>query len=322
MYIIGLDEAGYGPTLGPLCHGLSIFHLKRERKRLPDLWVLLAPVVSKFPAAPDAVCIDDSKKIYASPDDLSVLFQTVRHFTGSAAHECCAEKLLRQLMLEEAHQDILEDHWGAHCHEGTTFELPPMIALQNVMEERGIRVLGLNTNACSARSFNRWLDERQGTRNKAELSWHCASILLKRALNIVLEHAADATETIYIQVDRQGGRKFYSGPLSELLEGAMIEPLEESPGRSAYRGEYRGCEIRVEFLVDGESRALPIALAAISAKFTREVLMRRFNAYFTREIPALKPTAGYPLDAGRFLDDIAPYLQAQKIKASDLVRSR
>jgi ribonuclease HII len=51
-----------------------------------------------------------------------------------------------------------------------------------------------------------------------------------------------------------------------------------------------------------------VALASMVSKYTREVMMREFNRFWQQHIPDLKPTAGYPADAARFLDTIRPVL--------------
>jgi hypothetical protein len=51
--------------------------------------------------------------------------------------------------------------------------------------------------------------------------------------------------------------------------------------------------------------------------------MQSFNRYFaTLHREPLKPTAGYPSDANRFLRDIAPILSREKIADEKLIRMR
>ncbi len=40
------------------------------------------------------------------------------------------------------------------------------------------------------------------------------------------------------------------------------------------------------------------------SKYLREALMGEFNAFWQRHVAGLKPTAGYPSDAGRFFAEI------------------
>jgi hypothetical protein len=62
----GIDEAGYGPMLGPLCVGCSIFAVEDADPAdgPPNLWARLDEVVTR--GARDArrrIAIDDSKKL-------------------------------------------------------------------------------------------------------------------------------------------------------------------------------------------------------------------------------------------------------------------
>ncbi|MFN8706319.1 MAG: hypothetical protein ACK50J_06520, partial [Planctomyces sp.] len=67
---------------------------------------------------------------------------------------------------------------------------------------------------------------------------------------------------------------------------------------------------------------LPVALASMVSKYIREVLMVRLNAFWQNQVPDLKPTKGYPLDAKRFRDQIATEAEALGIHESRLWRIR
>jgi hypothetical protein len=43
----------------------------------------------------------------------------------------------------------------------------------------------------------------------------------------------------------------------------------------------------------------------MTSKYLRELAMRAFNHFWLREVPGIKPTAGYPVDAQRFRRAIA-----------------
>ena len=52
----------------------------------------------------------------------------------------------------------------------------------------------------------------------------------------------------------------------------------------------------------------------------RELLMERFQNWFTHHAPDVKPTAGYATDAQRFWRDIEPLLPALAIEPQQLRR--
>ena len=66
LTLIGLDEAGLGPLLGPLCTGAASLSLDFDQAEgPPDLWSQLAPVVGTSPRAGD-IPVADSKKLKSS----------------------------------------------------------------------------------------------------------------------------------------------------------------------------------------------------------------------------------------------------------------
>ena len=74
------------------------------------------------------------------------------------------------------------------------------------------------------------------------------------------------------------------------------------------------------FVAKGES-FLPAALASMFAKYTRELTMDAFNAWWAQHLPEIKPTAGYPQDAKRFLAEIEPLLEPLGIDRDVLWRN-
>ena len=77
----------------------------------------------------------------------------------------------------------------------------------------------------------------------------------------------------------------------------------------------------IRFRTKGEAE-LPVALASMTAKYHRELAMRAFNDYWCRQVPGLKPTAGYPQDAGCFKAQIAKRQAELQIEDTDLWRER
>ena len=75
--LVGLDEAGYGPVLGPLVVAAAALRLP-ERRAADDLWRLLAPGVAREPDAPATqVLIADSKTLHRGPRALQRLERSV-----------------------------------------------------------------------------------------------------------------------------------------------------------------------------------------------------------------------------------------------------
>jgi hypothetical protein len=60
----------------------------------------------------------------------------------------------------------------------------------------------------------------------------------------------------------------------------------------------------------------------MTAKYVRELLMERFNRFFTGRLPGVEPTAGYAEDGKRFLADIEPVIRELNLPRSVLIRQR
>ena len=80
----------------------------------------------------------------------------------------------------------------------------------------------------------------------------------------------------------------------------------EGPLRSTYTVLGLGRPVRLTFQPRADSEHFGVALASMVSKYLRERLMEEFNRFWQGHVPGLRATAGYPSDAGRFLDAIRP----------------
>lgn len=314
MLLIGIDEAGYGPVLGPLCHGYAAIRVPDTAGETEfDLWRMLHPAVGR--AGEPGFMIDDSKKLYSSAEGVSVLESGVRAFVECIVSAASRRALdLRELLPADDLADLLQDRWlecaaGEPC--GHAFDCSP---LKDALARNGAEVLTVGARAQSARAFNK--EVKRGA-NKAEASWRIISSELRR-----LAALARPDESVFAAVDRQGGRKFYAALVGETFESALVHVECESESLSVYRIDHGPRCTRIGFYVDGDSKHLLIALSSMAAKLAREKYMQRFNAFFLQHQPGLRPTAGYYNDAQRFLDDTKTLRRRLKIADRDLIRTR
>ena len=79
---------------------------------------------------------------------------------------------------------------------------------------------------------------------------------------------------------------------------------------------------RVRFVCGAEGECLTVAVASMVSKYLREILMMRLNRWFLDRLPGLRPTAGYPVDAARFLTETAELRAREGVRDADLIRAR
>ena len=320
MLLIGIDEVGYGPVLGPLCHGLAVFRVL-EAEEPPDLWSRLTPAISRHPAPKGALCVDDSKLVYSGPSKLEHLGATVLAFHRIGVRTGCRNggesAALAALVAQEELARIEADPWGQRPIRGEPldeFVSGALTQLQTFLTERGVQFVGCFATALTARDFNA---DVARTNNKADVNGSRAMALLRYALKV-----EPAEKKVHAVVDRHGGRKFYAGMLSACFPGTFVRVELETRSRSVYRMDLEGHDVCVEFTEKADGCALPVALASMTAKLVRELYMARFNAYFCAHQPALQPTAGYYTDALRFLKDTHALRKQLRLEDQTLVRTK
>ncbi|MCG8402079.1 MAG: hypothetical protein MJA84_10825, partial [Firmicutes bacterium] len=183
--------------------------------------------------------------------------------------------------------------------------------LKRVSEQAAITCVDLGAEVIFEDRFNQMV---AATRSKAAMSFTFVARHLQTIWQRFGKHHP------FVAVDRQSGRTHYRQPLALSFPDVHLRILEEADHRSAYRLEQGDCRMTIVFQVDGESSHLPTAVASMTAKYTRELLMECFNAYFTRHVPAVKATAGYGTDGKRFWNDIQPHLAKLGIDGTQLRR--
>jgi len=310
---IGIDEAGYGPNFGPLCIGATAWGIgatawspgttgqnrkvqAKSGKGNPenvDFYALLEEAISPSPA-PNRIAIADSKLLYKPRQGLAHLERGVlAPLTALGSPVLDWQTLLAppalpwyagydcSLPIDMTREEITElaQRFSASCQTAS------------------VRLLDMRARSVFPQEFNE-LTEHYGSKGAA-LS-HLSIGLLK---TILTRNSQLATRNS-ITCDKHGGRNRYAALLQHHFPEEQIEILEESRPVSRYRWGPPESRTDICFRTRGEAE-LPVALASMLAKYHRELAMRAFNAFWIRQIPGLKPTAGYPQDAKRFKSEIA-----------------
>ncbi len=317
-YLIGVDEAGYGPNLGPLVIAASVW-------RVPDhcpadtLYRQLSSAVSASPAmADDRVLIADSKIVYQPTAGIARLERGVWAALGLLKHRpnrwrdiwpCVAPQFARRI-------DSIPWHGNYDPPlplEATAAQIEhDCQQLQDSLNKANVQLLAMRGLAIFPDEFNE-LTEQLGNKGAA---------LSQLSLRLVGELLAELPAgPVSVFCDRHGGRARYAAILQHEFQDCWIEICSETPQASCYQFGPPERRVEIGFRVGGES-ILPTALASMTAKYLREAAMRAFNHFWLQHLPELQPTAGYPLDARRFKQAIDPVQRSLGISDHVLWRNR
>ncbi len=301
--LIGTDEAGYAPNLGPLVISATAWEID-ERIDDDRLYGVLEEVVCVAPrdAHERRVAWADSKALYSPGQGLAVLERglfAALHLIDAPPSDW--RSLWQTLDGESA--DRLEDvpwHLGFNSDLPLAADLSALATLVEVLETAfdgaGVRLLAVSSKAVFPDEFNRLVD---GHGNKAEVLSRLTFELIGRMLEQLGRRPAR------VLCDKHGGRNKYGRLLQQQFPEYLIEVREEGSIESAYAWGPKRSRIELRLRIGGED-FLPVALASMASKYLREAAMLAFNRFWCQRVPELKPTAGYPGDAKRFWDEIRP----------------
>lgn len=320
-YLIGTDEAGFGPNLGPLVISATVWQTPDsiDGEHLFDhLRHVVAPVPARAKERASRVVMGDSKALYTSNKGLQHLESGLWAALGTLNH--CPRSW--HAMWSTLAPDSLLPMQAIPWYENYDIPLPadcppetmqPLVdRLQSGLAAADVRLLALRSRVVFAQEFNRLIDHH-GSKGMT---------LSQQTLALAAQVVQPLPEgSISIICDKHGGRNGYRDLLAEHFPDSYIEIHGESRQRSLYRFGPPSRRIDACFRCKAET-CLPVALASMASKYLRELAMRAFNDFWRREVPDLRPTAGYPQDAKRFRSDIAQAQQRLQIDDRLLWRAR
>lgn len=311
LILAGIDEAGYGPLLGPLCVGMSAWRVESwsAGDPAPDVWEILGGVLAReVRGAGDRVVIADSKELKrpnssARVHPLTHLERGVLAVLGVMGRRPADDAEL---------VGVLGSAWpGEPWYEVGPKALPlawdaglcgiAASRLAGACEKAGVGPIALACEVVGESRFNA-LVRSGGSKGATTLEG-----LRRHASRVIELAAAYPRDEVRIVCDRLGGRERYADVVAGVL-GVPVDAvgvIEETAERSRYRallGEaLGGRSIGMVFQCESERAHLPVALASMAAKLCRELGMARFNRYWGGRLADVKPTAGYWQDAKRWL---------------------
>ncbi|MFH1231809.1 MAG: hypothetical protein V1709_09975, partial [Planctomycetota bacterium] len=114
FYLVGIDEAGYGPQLGPLVVSAVIFELPDtfliNRSSIPQticLWKTLSGIISNRREKSDKLTVCDSKKLYQPSKGIKELEKTALAFNGLISNDYSYNELVLPVSASKSEIDNL-----------------------------------------------------------------------------------------------------------------------------------------------------------------------------------------------------------------------
>lgn len=312
MRIVGIDENGLGPQLGPLVTTAVSLELDHPYD------------ASALSALGASVGIEDSKASSAFGHMAraeGIALALVERLCGHApAH---ADALLDALTLDgqKAMRAPCPKRSAAQCW-GEPVALP---AFGGDLEhgrravarlaEAGVRPVRVRSAPICVRVFNRLVGELA---SKLAVDLH----LFER---LMLDARAASPTDIEVICGMVGGIRRYRDRFTLLRSPAgfgaqAVAVAEETRGYSSYEVEGLG---RVVFEVDSDAHHLPVAAASMVGKYLRELSMERQNRFYRRHAPDLPAASGYHDPKTRaFVEASRPLRQRLAISEGCFIRQR
>jgi hypothetical protein len=313
-WVVGIDEAGYGPNLGPLVQAAVALHL-------PDGdiagWETLRPAVRRCREKADGrLLIDDSKNVY-SRGGLAALETAAR--AALILMDPTVGDLIRKTALPGVAAELTAETWyepgePAPVAAPADAVFAAFETLASGLPDRA----GIGTPAASvvpAPRFNRVCDECDSK-----------AVVLSRGLIELIPAALAGMrrdgEPVTFLCDKHGGRNYYAAIVQEAFPGGWVVSEKESAEESRYRIELLDRPVTIIFRPRADGDSVAVALASMLCKYLREVCMLQFNRFWAKHVPGIQPTAGYPGDAKRFFDQIKPAMAQLGLSDDQVWRKR
>lgn len=309
--VIGMDEAGYGPNLGPLLISASVWSVPDQDPRQFDFWGALAESVSQHATSDGRLYVADSKAVYTAQRGLKDLERGVLAILGlNENRPQTFIELVRRVAGDDLQMDV--EPWfrdvdltlpveadAGHIDAATE-------RLRSDLARHDVSLQALRSDVVLTARFNQVVSQFN---NKASAHASFVFDLLSRVWKL--------HERTLVIGDKLGGRNRYDDLIADIPGVDMVFRQEESGLISRYR--VGSSELRFQQKAE---QHFPVAVASMVCKYVRELSMELFNRFWQQHLPDIKPTKGYPEDAKRFRQAIDELRTSLGIDDETFWRSR
>ena len=288
--VVGIDENGLGPRLGPLVVTAVVAEITGDGAS-----VALGP-----PSGHMAERIGDSKALVSHGDVAlgEAWARAIAARMGSSPE--APDGLFTELSLDDPGELLrcCPDHVRAQCWgvEGERFEANEELVRRVAgdlaeLDALGVRILGARTAVVCTKKLN---DALALGRSRLDVDLH--------EMERLVLHAASRTPGALSAVcGKVGGYTYYEkafGPLAGRLHTTIVESAE----RSAYHFPSIGT---IAFVRDADASHLVVALASLVGKWVRELLMARIVRYYGADGAAHRASGYHDPVTARFVEATA-----------------
>jgi ribonuclease HII len=307
MIVAGIDEAGYGPKLGPMV--VATVPLAVDARDVNKAALAARKALSSLP-----VRVVDSKKLFSPRKGLHQLELSALSLLGASGQQPQTVGTLVDTVAPVYSRDIQSLPWYKVLWQSplplasTADEVGESAeAVKSALAESGVGILPPHVVALDEKSLNRlWRREP----NKERASFAAFRDLTKRLTD-------GKSGALHLTMDQQGGRTNYLPWLCDCWPGEM--PSHHRDGVcNCYRLD--GPDLHLFVAPRADSDYPEVAAASIIAKYLREALMTGFYKFWQEH--SVEPADGYGGSHRDFMERVEPKMRELGLTYDDILRLR